>query len=141
MHTLSSSLFRLIFASYPSELKSTFGNEIVEVFLLDLSDAVRQRRLIGAISVWKRVFLELFGVCLPYQLAKSAFVAPVISVFWCSGLGIWLLKQFVSPNAPIRHFAALGWPGLIAAAISLIAVRHCSRPSPMRTFQFTADRA
>jgi hypothetical protein len=131
MTTLSSSLFRLIFACYPSELKGTFGDEIVAVFLQDLSDATHKEGVAGAISVWKRAFLEIFGICLPYQFAKSAFVAPVIALFWCSGVGVWLVR---------RETRILGWPGLIAAAIAFFAARHCSRPTPMRTLQFTSGR-
>lgn len=131
MRTLSTSLFRLIFACYPSELKRAFGDEIVQVFEQDLSNAICEHGIGGAIIVWRRAFLEIFSICLPYQLATSTFVAPVISLFWCSGVGVWLVK---------RESRILGWPGLIAAAVAVLAVWHCNRPSPVRTLQFNSDR-
>ena len=131
MHKISTTLFRFVYACYPTGLKRTFGGEIVEVFVEDLNDAVRQHGIVGAVVVWRRALSELFCICLPYQFAKSAFVAPVISLFWCSGIGVWLVR---------RETNILGWPGLIAAAIAVLAVRHCNRPSPMRTLQFAFRR-
>lgn len=131
MRALSTLLFRLIFACYPSGLKRTFGDEIVEVFLQDLSNARYEHGVGGAVIVWGRAVLEFFCICIPYQFTRSTFVAPVISLFWCSGIGVWLIR---------RETNILGWPGLVAAAIAVLAVRHCNRPSPMRTLQFTLDR-
>lgn len=131
MRTLSTSLFRLIFACYPIGLKRSFGDEIVEVFLQDLSGAVYERGIVGAFVVWRRAFLEFFCICVPYQFTRSTFIAPLISLFWCSGIGVWLVR---------RETNILGWPGLVAAAIAVLAVRHCNSPSPMRTLQFAFHR-
>jgi hypothetical protein len=116
---LSSYIYSGILVLYPVDLRRDFGDEMTDVFAQDLAEMWHSRRLIGALSVWRRALWEVTSIAVPAQIVNSAVIAPTISFFWVlCALAVWPSQG-----------ASIIWPSLGAALISLTAVSSCRRTS------------
>ncbi len=77
---LSSRIYDAMLLLYPDDLRSAFGEEILEVFCEDLERGWRERGALGEAAVWWRAALEVLTIAIPGRLANPALSAKAVSV-------------------------------------------------------------
>ena len=89
---LSRAVYAGLLVFYPRELRHQFGAEMVDVFEAVMRDAVSERGLPGAISLWRSALWELLIVAAPLRLASDALKAGAISFLASSVLFLVLFR-------------------------------------------------
>jgi hypothetical protein len=97
---VSSRAFAALLILYPDELRREFGDEMTDVFGLQLEEAWEESGFAGLIRVWIRAIGELLFVALPAQLAQPIVVVPMLSLISNSFMFLALLKA-LSPLAEL----------------------------------------
>ncbi len=77
---------------YPPELRRKFGEEMLDVFVALLCDAVVGRRNIEIFSLWRSALWELLTVALPSRLASSAVMAGALSLLASAALFLFFFR-------------------------------------------------
>jgi hypothetical protein len=73
------SIYRGLLLVYPAELRRRFGQEMQDVFVALLCDAIVKRSAMEVFLVWRLALWELLTVALPSRLASSAVMAGALS--------------------------------------------------------------
>lgn len=101
---MSSLVYRLLLHLYPVEIRARWGEEMVEVFESQLSDAW--------LEAWLCAVAELFRIALPLRAAREVVVISFVSVsasgvlFFCL---IWALGNSIRLLTLSHHlFAKFG---------------------------------
>lgn len=66
----SLAVYRLVLRRYPAEMRRRFGRDMIELFAMQLHDAVEARGVIGWLTCWLRVLRELFRPARPPLAAR-----------------------------------------------------------------------
>jgi hypothetical protein len=72
---------------YPSELRSDFGGEMMEVFDQQVSDAYSRGGLAGLLRVWTWAIREIVTVAVPGRIAGRAI--PIFAVTAMLAFMLW----------------------------------------------------
>jgi hypothetical protein len=72
---------------YPRDLRSDFGNEMIEVFDEQACEAYSRRGFSGLLRVWLRATREIVTVAFPGRLGGR--VIPIIAVTATMALMLW----------------------------------------------------
>jgi hypothetical protein len=91
-------LYRRVLRAYPPALRARFGQEMLEVFREQVSDAWKARGLTGLADVWACVFRELIGVALPGHLVLIR--EPALRLLTSLVLTLLLIQAFLWAVAP-----------------------------------------
>ena len=80
-------VYEISLVFYPRDLRADLGNEMVEVFDEQASEAYSRRGYSGLLHVWFRAMRELVTVAFPGRLADRA--VPLVAVTATSVLMLW----------------------------------------------------
>ena len=92
----SCKIYETSLAFYPDDLRSEFGEEMVEVFEEQLSDAYGAQGIRGFLRIWLCTVREFVTIAVTGQLARCT--VPVLAVATAFVLMIWL-AGFMAPPA------------------------------------------
>ena len=91
---VSRKIYETSLVLYPEDLRKEFGEEMVEVFEEQVSDAYAERGLRGLIRVWLCAAREFVSIALTGQLAER--MVPIVAVGAAFALMVWL-AGFMAP--------------------------------------------
>jgi hypothetical protein len=74
---------------YPSELRRTFGAEMVEVFDEQVSEAYSRSGVPGLLRVWFSATWEFVTIALPRRLAER--MPPIVGVTAALAVMVWFV--------------------------------------------------
>ncbi len=77
---------------YPQDFRSRFGPEMADVFDEAMHDAVVQRGLVGAASLWLTSLWELATTAMGSWLKNEKLMAGAVAFFVAAFLFVWLAK-------------------------------------------------
>ena len=80
---------------YPEDLREEFGDEMVEVFEEQASDAYAERGFSGLVRVWFCAGREFVSIALTGQLAER--MVPILAVGAAFALMVWLAGFMFTP--------------------------------------------
>jgi hypothetical protein len=72
-------IYRGLLRFYSPEVRLKFGEEMIDVFVAMLREAVAEQRAVAIFSVWQSALWELLTVALPSRLASNAVRAGALS--------------------------------------------------------------
>ena len=89
---VSRKVYETSLALYPKDLRTDFGEEMVEVFEEQISDAYQEHGMCGVLNVWTHAVREFVGIAIVKRMLVPAFA--IITAFV---LMIWLAGFMVTP--------------------------------------------
>ena len=91
---VSRKIYETSLVLYPEDLREEFGEEMVEVFEEQATDAYIERGFMGLVRVWLCAAREFVSIALTGQLAER--MVPIVAAATALALMVWL-AGFMAP--------------------------------------------
>ncbi len=95
---VSRKIYETSLGLYPDDLRKEFGDEMVEVFEEQVTDAYTERGLPGLLRVWFCAAREFVSIALTGQIAER--MVPILAVGTAFALMLWL-AGFMAPATTV----------------------------------------
>jgi len=92
---VSRKVYETSLALYPKDLRDDFGDEMIEVFEEQITDAYQEHGVRGLLRVWLCATREFFSIALTGQIAER--MVPVLAVVTAFVLMLWLAGFMATP--------------------------------------------
>jgi len=93
---VSRKIYETSLVLYPDDLREEFGEEMVEVFQEQVTDAYAERGVRGLIGVWFCAAREFFAIALSGQPVQR--MVPILAVGTAFALMVWLAGYMAAPR-------------------------------------------
>jgi len=92
---VSRKVYETSLSFYPDDLRTDFGEEMIEVFEQQISEAYKENGTRGLLQVWLCAAREFVSIALTSQLTQR--MVPVVAAITALALMLWLGGFMVAP--------------------------------------------